>query len=57
MPKRAQIKAKRQRRTVDLADRYQEIDISAVAAALRCQKKKNPADRAWLNEKRRSVPA
>jgi hypothetical protein len=36
------IKTKRQRKRVDLADRYQKIGISAVVAALRCQKEKKP---------------
>jgi hypothetical protein len=35
MSKSKQIKKKRERKKVDLADRYQEIGISAVAAALR----------------------
>ncbi|HLO00486.1 MAG TPA: hypothetical protein VK208_18655 [Pyrinomonadaceae bacterium] len=42
MSKSKQIKTKRQYKKVDLADRYQEIGISAVAAALRCQKRKSP---------------
>lgn len=41
MSKSRQIKTKRQYRKVDLADCYQEIGISAVAAAVRCQKGKN----------------
>jgi hypothetical protein len=43
MSKSKQTKTKRQRKKVDLADRYQEIGISAVAAALRCQREKRPA--------------
>jgi hypothetical protein len=43
MSKSRQIKTKRQRKKVDLVDRYQEIGISAVAAALRCQSEKRPA--------------
>jgi hypothetical protein len=35
---------------VDLADRYQEIGISAVAAALRCQKEKKPND--WRQKRK-----
>ena len=42
MSKREPNKTKRQRKKVDLADRYQEIGICAVAAALRCQKEKKP---------------
>ena len=42
MSKSKQIKKKRERKKVDLADRYQEIGISAVAAALRCQREKKP---------------
>jgi hypothetical protein len=42
MSKREPNKTKRQRKKVDLADRYQEIGISAVVAALRCQKEKMP---------------
>jgi hypothetical protein len=38
-------KTKRPRKTVDLAGRYREIGISAVAAALRCQNEKKPDDR------------
>jgi hypothetical protein len=45
MPKSALSKTKRPRKTVDLAGRYREIGISAVAAALRCQKVKKPDDR------------
>ena len=37
-------KTKRQCRKVDLVDRYREIGIGAVAAALRCQKEKKPDD-------------
>ena len=43
MSKSRKIKTKRQRKKVDLADRYQAIGISAVAAALRCQREKRPA--------------
>ena len=43
MSKREPNKTK-QRKKVDLADRYQKIGISAVAAALRCQKEKKPDD-------------
>ena len=35
---------KRPHRKVDLAGRYQEVGIAAVAAALRCQQVKNPKD-------------
>ena len=35
-------KTKRERKKIDLADCYQEIGISAVAAALRCQNEKKP---------------
>jgi hypothetical protein len=45
MPKSALSKTKRPRKTVDLAGRYREIGISAVAAALRCQNVKKPDDR------------
>ena len=44
MSKSKRIKTKRQSKKVDLADRYQEIGISSVAAALRCQKEKKPDD-------------
>lgn len=37
-------KTKRQCRKVDLVDRYREIGIGAVAAAVRCQKEKKPDD-------------
>ncbi len=48
MSKREPNKTKRQRKKVDLADRYQEIGIGAVAAALRWQTK----DFLLLDEKR-----
>ena len=55
MSKSKQIKTKRQYKKVDLADRYQEIGISAVAAALRCQKEKKPdAMSAWRQQKENS---
>lgn len=55
MSKREPTKTKRERKTVDLADRYQEIGISAVAAALRCQKEKKPDDlSAWRQQKENS---
>ena len=44
MPKSKQIETKRQYKKVDLSDRYQEIGINAVAAALRCQKEKKQTD-------------
>jgi hypothetical protein len=37
-------KTKRQCRKVDLVDRYREIGIGAVAAAVRCQKENKPDD-------------
>jgi hypothetical protein len=52
MSKREPNKTKRERKKVDLADRYQKIGISAVAAALRCQKEKKPDDlSAWRQQK------
>ena len=45
MPKSELNKTKRPRKTVDLAGRYREIGISAVAAALRCRSEKKPDDR------------
>ena len=43
MPKSELNKTKRPRKTVDLAGRYREIGISAVVAALRCQKENRSA--------------
>jgi hypothetical protein len=42
MSKREPNKTKRQRKKVDPAGCYQKIGISAVVAALRCQKEKKP---------------
>lgn len=44
MSNREPNKTKRERKKVDLADRYQKIGISAVAAALRCQREKKSDD-------------
>ena len=55
MSKREQNKTKRERKEVDLADRYQKIGISAVAAALRCQKEKKADDlSAWRQQEENS---
>jgi len=43
MPKSELNKTKRPRKTVDLAGRYREIGISAVVAALWCQKENRSA--------------
>jgi hypothetical protein len=55
MSKSMPTKAKQERKKVDLADRYQKIGISAVAAALRCQNEKKPDDlSAWRQQKENS---
>lgn len=54
MSKREPTKTKRQRKKVDLADRYQEIGIGAVAAALRCRKEKKPDDMSARRNRRTS---
>lgn len=50
------IKTKRQRKKVDLADRYQEIGISSVAAALRCQREKKSDDMSGSNNRSTGGP-
>ncbi len=55
MSKSKLTKTKQERKKVDLADHYQKIGISAVAAALRCQKEKKPDDlSAWRQQKENS---
>ena len=56
MPTSKQIKTKLQRKKVDLADCYQEIGISAVAAALRCQKENKPDDMSASNNRSTGRP-
>ena len=56
MPKSKPTKAKQERKKVDLVDRYQKIGISAVAAALRCQKEKRPDDMSARGNRSRSGP-
>ena len=55
MSKREPNKTKRERKKVDLADRYQKIGISAVAAALRCQKEKKPTTCLHGDSKRKTA--
>jgi hypothetical protein len=55
MSKSELTRAKQERKKVNLADRYQKIGIGAVAAALRCQKQKNPDHlSAWRRRKENS---
>ena len=56
MSKSKQIKTKRQRKTVDLAGRYQEIGISSVAAALRYQTEKKRDDMSASNNRSTGGP-
>jgi hypothetical protein len=53
MPKSELSKTKRPRKTVDLAGRYLEIGIGAVAAALRCQDENRSASRQQQKNNRR----
>ena len=56
MPKSELRKTKRPRKTVDLAGRYREIGINAVAAAMPCQDEKKRVDRSASRQQKEKSP-